>query len=118
MSIELAEAMEKTAELFESRSRPEDWGMNIVEGSKGLKTERDWTLYYSYLFNPKTFNKDAVIETINPEFEIEPLPKGLVMETQQNGTETIINVRRVYECDEKDESVPLVIKQDGEKPLD
>ena len=108
MSVELAEAMEKTAQLFESRSRPEDWGRNIVEGSRCLKTDRDWTLYYSYLFNPETFDKDAVIETINPTFEIEPLPKGLVMEQRQNGTEIIVNVRRVDECDEKEDPVPLI----------
>ena len=104
MSVELANAMQKTAELFETRSRPEDWGRNIVEGSKGLKTDRDWTLYYSYLFNPETFDKDAVIDTIDPSYEVEPLPKELVMDSHQNGTEIIVNVRRVEDCDEKDES--------------
>ena len=103
MSVELLKAMAKTAELFGSRSRPEDWGRNIVEGSKGLKTERDWTLYYSYLFNPETFDPEAVIETIDPTFKVEPLPEGLVMEQRKNGTEIIVNVRRVEECDEKED---------------
>ena len=103
MSEELAKAMAKTAELFGSRSRPEDWGRNIVEGSKGLKTDRDWTLYYSYLFNPETFDPEAEIDTIDPTFKVEPLPKGLVMEQRKNGTEIIVNVRRVEQCDEKEE---------------
>ena len=104
MSVELLKAMQKTAELFEARSRPEDWGRNIVEGSKDLKTQGDWTLYYSYLFNPDTFNPEAVIDTINPAHEIEPLPEGLVMEQRKNGTEIIVNIRRVYSGDEKDDS--------------
>ena len=104
MSVELAEAMEITAKLFDSRSRPEDWGMNIVEGSKNLKTDRDWTLYYSYLFNPETFDPEAEIETIDPAFEVEALPDGLVMEQRKNGTEIIVNVRRVEQCDEKESS--------------
>ena len=104
MSVELLEAMKKTAGLFEARNRPEDWGRNIVEGSRGLKTQRDWTLYYSYLFNPETFNPDAVIETINPTHEIEPLPEGLVMEQRKNGSEIIVNIRRVKDCDEKETS--------------
>ena len=103
MSVELLKAVEKTAKLFESRSRPEDWGRNIVEGSKDLETQKDWTLYYSYLFNPETFDPDAVIETIDPTLEIEALPKELVMESRKNGTEIIVNVRRVENCDEKED---------------
>ena len=103
MSVELEKAMARTAELFESRSRPEDWGRNIVEGSKGLKTDRDWTLYYSYLFNPETFDPEAVIETIDPTLEIEALPKELIMESRKNGTEIIVNIRRVEDCDEKED---------------
>ena len=101
-SQELADAMELTAELFKTRQKPQDWGRNLIEGSIGLKTERDWTLFYSFIFNPGDFDANAEIETIDPNEQIEGYPPELTVEERRNGTETIIHVKRVVE-DEKTE---------------
>ena len=103
MSPELAKALGQTRELFRTRDKAEDWGRNILEGSKGLTTERDWTLYYSYLTNPNEFNPEADLKTLDPNEVIGDIPAELEKVTHKNGTEVLIEYKRSTD-DEKVET--------------
>ena len=100
MSPELAKAIEQTQKLFKTRDRAEDWGRNILEGSKGITTERDWTLYYSYLTNPSEFNPEADLKPLDPNEVIEDIPTELEKVTHTNGNEVFIEYKRAHD-DEK-----------------
>jgi len=105
MSPELTKALEQTRELFRTRDRAEDWGRNILEGSKGLTTEGDWTKYYSYLTNPGAFNPDVDLETLDPNEVIEDIPAEFEEVTHMNGTEVLIEYKRRTD-DEKSGEAP------------
>ena len=106
MTPELAIAMERTKKLFHERDTAEDWGRNIIEGSAGLKTEHDWTLYYSYLTNPNGFDETVCQSTLNPNEIIPPLPEGLVAEETRNGTDIHILIKNVKNIDDEKEDCP------------
>ena len=113
MTPELANAMARTQKLFHERDKAEDWGRNIIEGSAGRKTEKDWTLYYSFLTNPVAFNENVCTQTINPTEIIKPLPEELVSTETRNGSETLIIVKRRKNAevdDEKEEKIDLAQK--------
>ena len=105
MSPELTEAIERTKQLFIDRCRSEDWGQNIIQGSRGIQTVSDWTKYYSFLSNPTGFDENAEIPTINGEEVIEGPPPGLEVVEYKNGAETTIVYKRILES-EDDEKVP------------
>ena len=104
MTPELVQAMTKTVNLFKNRDRSEDWSRNIIEGSSGITSERDWTLYYAFLTNPANFSESNVcLETINPNETI-PLPEGLEEVVHKNGPDYIVEVKRINDDDEKIET--------------
>ena len=103
MSPELSQAIERTKKLFKTRDHSEDWGRNIIDGSKGIHTQEDWTLYYSYLTNPHRFDPTKKLETVDPNYKIEGLPEGLEEVRHKNGTDIIIEYKRVRSLDEDDE---------------
>ena len=106
MSPELTQAIERTKQLFKARDHSEDWGRNILEGSQGLSSQKDWTLYYSYLTNPQKFDPNMVLETVDPNYVIEAPPDELEVITHKNGTDINIEYkRRVVQDDEKEEKV-------------
>ena len=91
----LHEAFAKTTELFKTRRTARDWSDNIIEGSKSLTTPEAWKHYYVWLANPKMYNEAATdkleVEVPTPEC-IKPYPKGMKVETFNNGNETIVRV--------------------------
>ena len=112
MSPELTQAIERTKQLFKARDHSQDWGRNILEGSKGLTTQEDWTLYYSYLTNPQQFDPNAVLETVDPNYVIEAPPDELEVVTHKNGTDIDIVYKRKAGSEtvveEKEEKVNFV----------
>ena len=105
MTPELEQAIKLTAELFKSRDRSEDWSRNIVEGSRGITTVHDWTLYYAYLSNPDKFDPTATYETLDINAKIAPPPPEFDIVTHRNGTDYDIYYRRKdgYEADDENE---------------
>ena len=99
-------AIEKINKLLSERNSPEWWAQNVIDSSRLLETQRDWTLFYSYLVDPKNFDKNrhkefkTMLDIPIPE---EPkLHPDLVEERFQNGPhDTIIIVRRRSDDDEK-----------------
>ena len=94
MTPELETAISRTKELFHDRDTAEDWGRNIIEGSEGLETQRDWTLYYSFLNNPTEFDENLELSVLNPNEVIPPLRDDLCTEVVKNGTVTHILIKR------------------------
>ena len=88
MSPELERAINQTKKLFQARDRSEDWGRNIIEGSRGITSEKDWTLYYSYLTNPTRFDPTATLETLDLNEKIAP-PLRPNLTSSRTGTEPI-----------------------------
>ena len=104
MTPELRIALERTRELFRTRDHSEDWGRNIIEGSEGLCTERDWLLYYSFLTNPEAFDENAELVPMKMEPMPPPPPEFDIIE-HKNGTETTIIYKRKRDID--DEKSPV-----------
>ena len=103
MTPELANAIRQTQDNFGRRDRAEDWSRNIIESSKGLKTQKDWTLYYAFLSNPTHFDPTAEHTTITGDETFEaPLPQFEVV-THQNGPDFEIHYKRKPEITEDDE---------------
>ena len=94
MSPELATAIDATNLLFKERRRAEDWGRNIIEGSRGLTAVSDWTKYYSYLTNPAAFDPDQELEVMDPNTPLPKLQNGLREVVYKNGTDYTIVVER------------------------
>ena len=106
VSSELDQAIKRTAELFKSRDRSEDWSRNIIEGSRGLTSVHDWTLYYAYLSTPDKFDPTATYETLDVNAEIEPPPPEFDIVTHKNGCDYEIYYNRKddgYEADDETE---------------
>ena len=103
MSPELERAINQTKKLFQARDRSEDWGRNIIEGSRGITSEKDWTLYYSYLTNPTRFDPTATLETLDLNEKIAPPPPEFDIITHRNGTDFDIHYRRKEEKDDEKE---------------
>ena len=101
MSPELEKAIARTQMLFKERDTSEDWSQNIIEGSAGLSTPRDWLLFYSFLNNPGEFDPDAVLVPAEEAVIPPPDPQYKVVE-YQNGTDTTIVYERRKE-EEEDE---------------
>ena len=84
----------KTQGLFSTRKQSESWADNIIDGSDGLKTPREWKHFYVWLANPRGYDEERTermeIDTEPPC--IESYDDCMKVETFQNGTETIINV--------------------------
>ena len=91
----LQRCFHKTKGLFQRRTQSEDWAENIIDGSKELKTPREWKHFYAWLANPNKYDEEATEKLVidNTMTEIESYPKHMVVETYQNGPcETIIHV--------------------------
>ena len=101
MSPELRAAIERTKNLFLERKRSEDWGANIIEGSAGISTLKDWTKFYSFLSNPDAFDPNVDLPTINGDEIIEGPPPGLRVVEYKNGPDTTIVYERIREEDEE-----------------
>ena len=102
MSPELTAAIKNTERLFKTRDRAEDWGRNIIEASRGIKSMDDWTLFYSFLTNPDNFDPAQKIEALDVNTKIEGPPAGMKVVTYRNGTDIDIVYKRIRD-DEKEE---------------
>ena len=67
-------AIEKLKVLFRENTSPDCWADNLIKASAGLEDKGDWTLFYSYITNPKEFDPDKVIETLADLDEIPNIP--------------------------------------------
>ena len=103
-------AIERVKRLFRERSDPGFWSDNIIQASRDLETKHDWSRFYSYITNPRTYDPAAQIVTLDDM--IDPLPAipayedcFEVKEYKNGPLETIIHVRRKdsQEDDEKKE---------------
>ena len=104
MSPELRQALTQTRDLFKDRCTSDDWGRNIIEGSYGIKTERDWLLYYSFLANPEAFDENA--ELVPSKIEpVAPPPNEFNITYHDNGNETTIVYTRKKEVDDEKTAV-------------
>ena len=93
MSPELKEAIQHTKQLFQKRTRSEDWGRNIIEGSSNIKSIKDWTKYYSFLTNPNHFDPENEPVPMDIDTEIEaPDPRYDIIE-HRNGTDVNIHYK-------------------------
>ena len=104
MSPELEQAIARTEKLFKTRGCAEDWSRNIIEGSAGLATQRDWLLYYSFLTNPGGFDPNANLVPAEDVVIPAPDPRYKLVE-YQNGGETTIHYKRRKDPEE-DEKCP------------
>ena len=89
----------QTKELFQRKTQSEDWAENIITGSQGLTTQRQWKHYYVWLANPKNYDEERTerMEIDNTPPQIDPYPQGMKVETFQNGPcETIIHVKNPH----------------------
>ena len=84
----------KTQGLFSTRKQSESWADNIIDGSKELKTPREWKHFYVWLANPRGYDEERTekMEIASEAPCIEPYDDCMKVETFQNGSETIINV--------------------------
>ena len=104
------QARDRTLELFRVRPGYQDWSQNLEEGSAGLTTDEDWTLFYQFLANPKGLAHKTPIELPEEEKEqTHTLPPCLEEVRYQNGTDMIVHVKHV------ENSFPLKKKQDAER---
>ena len=76
------------------RKTSESWAHNIIEGSNELTTPNQWKHFYAWLASPNTYSEsktnNLVIDNTPPN--IEPYDDCLVIDTVQNGIDTIINI--------------------------
>lgn len=91
----LQRCFNQTKELFQRKTQSEDWAENLITGSQGLTTQRQWKHYYVWLANPKNYDEERTermeIDTTPPK--IDPYPPGMKVETFQNGPcETLVHV--------------------------
>ena len=91
----LQQCFAQTKELFMNKTQSEDWADNLINGSKGLTTPRQWKHYYVWLANPKQYDEERTeqmeIDATPPR--IDPYPPGMKVDTFQNGKcETHIHV--------------------------
>ena len=102
------EAIAKLKVLLKKNNTPDCWADNLMRASAGLTEPRDWTLFYSWITNPREFDPDKEIETLAQLETIpqpEPYEEGMEVVYYSNGPlETKIHVRnmRFYD-DEKTE---------------
>ena len=90
----LQAAIRETRDLFKRRGTAGDWARNLIEGSRRLKTKKEWTKYYAYLANPEGFDPNREYAVVKPEdMTIEPYPEEQVVTEFKNGTETIVHVK-------------------------
>ena len=99
-------SIDKLKQLFKEHNHPEDWSDNIIKASRNLSSKRDWSLFYSYLSNPKEFDPTKQIVTLDDLIklpEIEPYPSNVKITEYKNGIETHIHVTiDNYSDDEKE----------------
>ena len=69
------EAIDKLTELFKKNTSPECWSDNLIKASSHLKDPKDWTLFYSYITNPRDFDPNKKIKTLNDMKTLPPIPK-------------------------------------------
>ena len=103
MTADISTAIRETTELFRTRGTAEDWSNNIIEGSRSVKSDQEWTNYYAWLASPSTYDskRDYKAQKQTPYVQPE-LPKGMKETVYVNGTERFVHVTRVEE-DEKEE---------------
>ena len=65
-------AIEKLKVLFRENTSPDCWADNLIKASSELKDKGDWTLFYSYITNPKEFLKNLVFSKVMDNF-VKPL---------------------------------------------
>ena len=68
------DAIDKLTELFKKNTSPDCWADNLIKASKNLKAPRDWTLFYSYITNPREFDANKIIKTIGEMQELPEIP--------------------------------------------
>ena len=57
---DISTAIRDTEAMFRAHSSAEDWANNIVNGSRSLKTDEQWTQYYAYLASPANYDPNRV----------------------------------------------------------
>ena len=107
MTEDLKLAIELVTKLFDERDGADWWSTNIIEASRHLKEQNDWSLFYSYLANPECFDPNAKLEVIDDKMKIDfqypPFMKEIVY---KNGTDTLIHVKNMsISSDSDDEKV-------------
>ena len=106
----LDRAIAKHQELIIERDSPEFWADNIIDASKFLESDNDWTIFYAYLGDKDNYDKTKTYVTMN-DVECDPIPPchPLLEEIMyKNGpAETIIHVKRLPD--------PVEDEQDDEK---
>ena len=96
-------ACQKTIELFRKNGDAASWSDNLIEASRGLKTQDDRTRYYKFLCNPLGVPRsDSTITLTNTQPVEGTLPEGFEEIITQNGpSETIVHIRRIEVDEEK-----------------
>ena len=92
-------AINKTSELFKTRTSHDDWQRNIVDGCAGLESKMEWANYYTWLSAPKNFEQkknesdfDFTEHDAQKVYDAFEYPEGVHEVYYKNGTETIIHV--------------------------
>ena len=102
-------AIDKLTQLFKENTSPDSWADNLIKASKNLKNKRDWTLFYSYITNPREFDPEKEIKTLEDMDTIPDIPDYepcLEVHEYQNGPREVrIHVKNpsLY-AEEKDNS--------------
>ena len=71
MTEDLQRAIELVTKLFDERDGADWWSANIIEASRHLKEQNDWSPFYSYLANPECFDPNAKLEVIDDKMKID-----------------------------------------------
>ena len=103
MTADISTAIKETTELFRKRGSAEDWSNNIIEGSRSLKTDQEYTNYYAWLASPQTFDKNKDYKAQTKVEKRPAVPDGYEEIIHKNGTESVVEVRRLCVDDEKEE---------------
>ena len=99
--ISYEKAIEKTKQLFKTRTDPSWWSANIIEGSEGLETKLEWKHYYSYICDPHKYDPEKIDEVITlddlhvmPEIKKFDYGPEFTVKEYKNGCETFVRVRK------------------------
>ena len=92
-------AIEKVKKLFAERKDPESWADNLIEASDGLTSKRDCFLFNCYITNPKGFDPNQEMVTLDDIVDLKSIPsypEGMEVIEYKNGPyETLIHVKNV-----------------------
>jgi hypothetical protein len=119
-------AIDKLTQLFKENTSPDCWADNLIKASAHLKDKRDWTLFYSYITNPRDFDPNQEIKTLE---DMEILPKipdyesCLEVHTYNNGPREVrIHVKNpslyTEEKDDSDDEKCFVSIDKSNEPVD